>query len=189
MPGVCDGRVALVTGASRGIGRAIAHRLASEGAAVAICSRPAPGAAPLGTLDEAAAELRAFDVPVLAMPFDVADPSADRTELVTAAESALGPVDILVNNAAAGGYRSFLEWTDAQIDHLIEANVRRAVAACAGCAAGHDRARTGLDRERVVTSRGDSARPAVRAVAPRPTRDRVRRDQSVPQPLDRHPRG
>jgi len=121
--GACDGRVALVTGASRGIGKAIALRLAAEGAAVGICSRPAPGIAKLGTLEQARDEIAAFGGRVVAIPFDVSDPSLDRAALVDQVEAELGPVDILVNNAAGGGFRSFMEWTDEQIATVLELNL------------------------------------------------------------------
>jgi len=118
----CEGRVALVTGASRGIGKAIALRLAAEGAAVAICSRPSPGLAQLGTLEHARDEIAAIGGPVVAVPFDLGDRSLDRGALIDQVEDALGPVDILVNNAASNGYRPFLEWTDDQIAKVLEVN-------------------------------------------------------------------
>mgnify|MGYP000306513401 CR=1 FL=1 len=85
------GKGAVVTGASRGIGRAIALRLAEEGAGVAICSR---GEA---SLREVEAELRKRSVPVYAAPCDVGNAEAlDR--FLDAARAGIGRVDILVNN-------------------------------------------------------------------------------------------
>jgi len=88
------GRNCIVTGASRGIGRAIAHGLAKEGANVAICGRDA------GTLEEAAASLRATGVTVFAQPCDVADAAA-LASFLEASRQALGGVDVLVSNASA----------------------------------------------------------------------------------------
>jgi NAD(P)-dependent dehydrogenase (short-subunit alcohol dehydrogenase family) len=120
-----DGSVALVTGASRGIGKAIATRFAAEGARVAICARPAPGNAELGTLDTTQRDIEAATGrSVLALPFDLGEPSTPRRVLVDAVERELGPIDVLVNNAAAGGYKPFLDWRDDQIEHVIELNVR-----------------------------------------------------------------
>ena len=85
------GKVAVVTGGSRGIGRAIALRLADEGAGVAICARSEPA------LRQVEEELRARSVPVFAAVCDVGSADALHTFLDAARES-LGRVDILVNN-------------------------------------------------------------------------------------------
>jgi len=90
------GRVALVTGASRGIGRAIALRLAAHGATVALTASPR-SAEGLKTTRAAIEKLGGRAVSVTA---DLADAEA-RSSLVAQAQAALGPVGILVNNAAA----------------------------------------------------------------------------------------
>ena len=118
----CEGRVALVTGASRGIGKAIAHRLAAEGASVAICSRPQPGLADLGTLDLAVSDLQATGSKIVGIPFDLSDPSNDLSQLVATVEQELGKIDILVNNAAAGGFKPFMDWSDSGIEKILQLN-------------------------------------------------------------------
>jgi 3-oxoacyl-[acyl-carrier protein] reductase len=85
------GKAAVVTGASRGIGRAIALRLAEEGAGVAICARGEPA------LREVEAELRAQSVPVYAAVCDVRD-AEGLGGFLDAARSRLGRIDIMVNN-------------------------------------------------------------------------------------------
>lgn len=85
------GKSAVVTGASRGIGRAIALRLADEGAGVAICARGEPA------LREAEAEVRTRSVPVYAAVCDVGNAEA-LDGFLDAARANLGRVDILVNN-------------------------------------------------------------------------------------------
>ena len=85
------GKSAIVTGASRGIGRAIATRLADEGTGVAICARGEEG------LRDAEADLRARDVPVYAAVCDVGVPEL-LDAFLDSARTALGRVDILVNN-------------------------------------------------------------------------------------------
>src|SRR5580765_2575869 len=98
MGGACEGRVALVTGASQGgTGTAVAVRLAAEGADVAITART------VGGLQETAARVEALGRRVLVLPCDLSDPDGGRASLIGRTEAELGPVDIVVNNAAAGG--------------------------------------------------------------------------------------
>jgi NAD(P)-dependent dehydrogenase (short-subunit alcohol dehydrogenase family) len=100
------GKVAVVTGASRGIGLAIARRLARDGAAVAVTARtldPEPGARLAGSLSETVATIEAEGGRAVPIVADLANPNA-RARIVPAVHEALGPVDVLVHNAAAAIY-------------------------------------------------------------------------------------
>jgi NAD(P)-dependent dehydrogenase (short-subunit alcohol dehydrogenase family) len=101
------GRRAIVTGASRGIGAGIAERLSAAGAAVAIVARTLEvgGRANLpGSLQETAARLAAYGNPVALIAADLTD-GDDRARIVPEAVEQLGgPIDVLVNNAAAAMY-------------------------------------------------------------------------------------
>jgi len=59
----------------------------------------------------------------MAVPVDLADPAGGREDLVARIEAELGPVDILVNNAAMGGYKPFEEWTPVQLETIQQVNV------------------------------------------------------------------
>ena len=92
-----DGRVAVVTGSSRGIGRSIAEHLARHGARVVISSRQQPAC------DEAAAGIRAAGGEAIAIPANIAD-KAQLERLVAATREQWGRIDILVCNAASNPY-------------------------------------------------------------------------------------
>jgi 3-oxoacyl-[acyl-carrier protein] reductase len=101
-----SGRVALVTGASRGLGRAIALRLAQEGMHVAIAARDR------ASLDEVAAEIRALGVKALPIAADLSTTAA-ADAVITVVIAELGRLNLLVNNAGATRRGDFLDLTDA----------------------------------------------------------------------------
>lgn len=97
---VLSGKTAFITGASRGIGRAIAQRFAAEGANVVLCaSRLGAHGNLQGTLEEAVAEINAAGGEAAAQVCNLLDESA-RANLIELASQHFGPIDILVNNAA-----------------------------------------------------------------------------------------
>ena len=110
-----DGKVAMVTGAGRGIGRAIALALAQAGAEVILNSRTPP------ELEAVASEISAQGGRARVLPFDVTDSSAAR--------SAIGGVhrlDILVNNAGVNRPQPFFEVDEATLDRMIALNIKAA---------------------------------------------------------------
>jgi len=111
------GEVALVTGASRGIGRAIALRLAGLGAALAICGRDAKA---LGSAEN---EIKKSGALVYSQIADITK-SADVTSLVSKAQNALGPISILVNNAGIGLFGPAHEKTEADWDRVLDTNLK-----------------------------------------------------------------
>jgi 2-deoxy-D-gluconate 3-dehydrogenase len=111
-----DGQVAVVTGGNGGIGRAIALGLAGAGAKVAIWGRN-------GEKNAAAlTALRAVGAPAVALQVDVADRSQLQPALA-AVESALGPVSILVNNAAVAAFGGVLDLSPEDWDRVIETDL------------------------------------------------------------------
>ncbi|HZD24971.1 MAG TPA: SDR family NAD(P)-dependent oxidoreductase [Alphaproteobacteria bacterium] len=115
-----DGRVALVTGGSRGIGRAIALALAEAGADVAVNYREQAAAA-----DAVVAEIGTRGRRAAALAGDVSDAAAVAV-MVEGAEAALGPVDILVNNAGIGLRRGLDELSEEDFDRTIAVNLKSA---------------------------------------------------------------
>ena len=128
-----SGRVALVTGSTRGIGRAIAERLAGAGARVAITGRDAERARQVAS--ELSADARGFAC-------DVSD-TASVGALVEAVEQELGAVDILVNNAGLTRDNVLFRIKDDDWDAVLDANLRGAFAAIRAASRGMMKRRWG----------------------------------------------
>ncbi len=128
MAGALEGRHAIVTGASRGIGVAIARRFAAEGAAVVVTARsderPAGGLP--GTIRETAESIRQGGGRAVPIAADLSR-AADRERLVGEAERALGPIDILVNNAAVTWFEPAATFNLRHYDVMFEVQVKAAV--------------------------------------------------------------
>ena len=122
-------RVAVVTGGGRGIGAAIAQRIAAAGSAVAVCD-----------LDPALAEasagvIRATGARALAVPTDVSD-GASVAAAIARVEAELGPITALVNNAAIDVIGPFMQSDEAVWDRQIAVNLKGVLLCCRAVAAG-----------------------------------------------------
>jgi citronellol/citronellal dehydrogenase len=120
-----NARVAIVTGASRGIGAAIARRFAAGGAAVAITARTAEeGSHRLaGSLATTAREIRQAGGTTLAIVADLSR-QADRERLVATVEKEFGPIDVLVNNAAVTYFEPVLDFPERHFEVMFAVQVR-----------------------------------------------------------------
>lgn len=110
------GKVALVTGAGKGIGKAIALALAKEGVHVGLIARTSRD------IDSVANEIKSFDVKAIAVPADVSK-MEEVNMAVDNIQSALGPIDILVNNAGIATFGKFLEIEPTVWEDMIRVNL------------------------------------------------------------------
>jgi short-subunit dehydrogenase len=105
----------LLTGASRGIGRALAELLAKEGARLVLAARSAPD------LDELSRSLTAQGAEVLVVPTDITS-APDRERLFETIDARLGGLDVLINNAGVGACGHFSTGTEAELRQVMEVN-------------------------------------------------------------------
>ncbi|HEV2687368.1 MAG TPA: SDR family oxidoreductase [Bryobacteraceae bacterium] len=125
-----SGRVAVVTGASRGIGKALAIRLAQEGTDVVVASKSEQSTERLpGSIHETAEVIRGLGRKALAIPTDVRDEDAIRN-MIEKAIGEFGRLDILVNNAGAIWAKPILETPPKRFDLMMGINTRAAYIAC-----------------------------------------------------------
>jgi len=110
------GKTALVTGAGKGIGRAVAMALAAEGVNVGLLARTD------SDLKSLAAEVSTHGVKTCSVVADVADRTAVEAA-VAQVQQELGPLDILINNAGIGSFAKFLDMEPAQWEHIIQVNL------------------------------------------------------------------
>jgi len=121
------GKVAMITGASRGLGRAMAEALGAEGARLSLCARGAEA------LEKAAAELRTGGCEVLAEPADIAD-GAQAARWIEATLKRMGGVDVLINNAGGARPGNLAEVDEAAWRQAFELNFFSAVRLARLCA-------------------------------------------------------
>jgi NAD(P)-dependent dehydrogenase (short-subunit alcohol dehydrogenase family) len=125
----------VVTGGSRGIGRAVAIRLASEGCDLALVARDVDGVRLGRSLAGTVEEIERLGRRVAAIGCDLTDPSVRRESIIDRVEAELGGVDILVNNAAMSVFKSVSDWTDEKLRAMQ-------IWAVPGCAGDSDRVGT-----------------------------------------------
>jgi 2-deoxy-D-gluconate 3-dehydrogenase len=123
-------RIAIVTGASQGIGRAIAVGLAQAGAHLVLAKHPQGN---MEAIKEVQAEIKATGRDVLVVPTDVSHP-AELTALMEAAKAKFGRIDILVNNSGWTGTTPALDVTEEEYDKTMAASLKSVFFACQAAA-------------------------------------------------------
>lgn len=118
-----QGKVAIVTGASRGIGKEVALALAGEGAQVVVAARTEETGQIPGTIHQTVSEIEALGGKALALRTDVSD-EASVDEMVRRTLEAFGRIDILVNNAAVAFYPKVVETPARRWDLVTKVNLR-----------------------------------------------------------------
>ena len=125
-----QGKVAIVTGASRGIGKAMALGLAEAGASVVVAARTAePRAGLPGTIHDTVTEIEGAGGRAVALVCNVREEESIR-EMVNRTLDEYGAVDVLINNAGIGGYAPFLQMTLREWDLNMAINLRAPFIAC-----------------------------------------------------------
>jgi 2-hydroxycyclohexanecarboxyl-CoA dehydrogenase len=178
-------RIALVTGGASGIGAATVRRLAAEGARVAIADLDLDGArAVAGEIDGAA------------VPMDVADTASVRAG-VAAAEEALGPIDVLVNNAGTDRFAFFVNTDEELWDFVLGVNLRGTIAVTHAVLGGmqsrgrgaivnvaSEAGRVGSQGSAIYSAAKGGVISFTRAVAREAARYGVRANAVAPGPID-----
>ena len=131
-----EGKVAVVTGASRGIGLAIARKLGSLGAKLSLCGRRAD------KLENVASELKSAGAEVVIVVADVTSPDHIRS-LVEETKQAFDSIDILVNNAGIGYFGPFYEASESNWDSVLDTNLKSVFLLSKAVATGMIERRTG----------------------------------------------
>lgn len=111
-----QGKTAIITGAGKGIGRAIAHQFAQEGIHLGLIGRT------LENLENVAKEIEQYGVKVRVAAADIADHKAV-TAAVESIKSELGSIDILINNAGMGRFGGILDFTPEEFQRIVDVNL------------------------------------------------------------------
>jgi len=187
---VATQHVAMVTGAGRGIGAAIAARLVAAGRAVAVCD------VDTALAESSAGKLAAAGGRAMAVAVDVSDSSAvAKAALRVAAE--LGPVDVLVNNAAIDVIQPFLESSEATWDRILAVNLKGTIVCCravldgmiargGGCIVnlGSDAGKVGSTGEAVYSATKGGVIAFTKALAREMARHQIRVNCVCPGPTE-----